>query len=240
MQHLGAPHTVGLDQLKFLRCQPAGLVEDLFINGDLANVVQGRGQRDMILLLCRERIPAADLQQTVEQQFGDGADVPHMGPAFAVAELHDVAQHPHQNIRIVFAGADLIRHHLYQPPLLGVQLDDVGHPAVYDACIKGTVDIVARAQLIGPPDRIFGVLAGDHDDRDILDGVVGIHGPQHLKTVHERHIDIQQHQRNVSGFLLQFFHAFLSVLRFQNAVLLPQDLRQHHTVHFGVVHQQDL
>ena len=67
MQHFGAPHTVGLDQLKFLRGQPAGLVEDLFVNGDLADIVQGRGQRDMILLLRRERISAADVQQMVEQ-----------------------------------------------------------------------------------------------------------------------------------------------------------------------------
>ena len=62
LQHLRAQHTVGLDDLKFLRGQPAGLVEDLFVDADLADVVEGRGQRNQILLFCRNRVVVADLQ----------------------------------------------------------------------------------------------------------------------------------------------------------------------------------
>ena len=62
MQHLGSQHTVGLHDLEFLRGQPAGLVEDLFVNPDFADVVQGRGQRNQILLFCRNRVVVADLQ----------------------------------------------------------------------------------------------------------------------------------------------------------------------------------
>ena len=237
MQHLGSQHTVGLHDLEFLRGQPAGLVEDLFVNADFSDVVQGRSQRDHILLFRSDRVSAADLQQTAEQQFGDDTDVPHMGAAFAVAEFYDMAQYTHQHIRVIFTGADLLRDHLHQPPLLGVQLDGVGHTAVHDTSIEGAIDIITCAQLIGTPDRRIGVLAGDHNDRDILDGVVGIHGFQHFKAVHNGHIDVQQHQCNVSGFCLQFFHAFPSVFDFQNVVAVSQDLCQHHAVHCGVIHK---
>ena len=147
-----------------------------------------------------------------------------MSAAFAVAEFHDMAQHTHQRIRIIFTGADLVRDHLHQPPLLGIQLDGIGHAAVHDTSIKGAVDIITRAQFIGAPDRRVGVLAGDHDDRGILDGVVGVHRLEHLETVHDRHIDVQQHQRDVPGLRLHFFQAFLSVFCFKNAVIAAQDL----------------
>ena len=218
MQHLGSQHTVGLDDLKFLRGQFARFVENFFINADLADVVQGRGQRDHILLFRSNRVSAADFQQTVEQQFRDHADMSHMETAFAVAEFYDMAQYTYQHIRIVFTGTDLVRDHLHQPPLLGVQLDGVGHAAVYDACIKGTIDIITRPQFIRAPDRRIRVLAGDHNDRGILNGVVGIHGFQHFKAVHNGHVDVQQHQCNVSGFCPQFFQAFLPIFCLQNMV----------------------
>jgi len=199
--------------------------------------MQGRGQRDHILLFRGDRVSVAELQQTAEQQLGDDTDVPHMGAAFAVAEFHDMAQNTHQHIRIVFTGADLVRDHLHQPPLLGIQLDGVGHAAVHDTSIKGAVDIITRAQFIGAPDRRIRVLAGDHNDRGILDGVVGVHSLEHLETVHDRHIDVQQHQRDVPGLRPQFFHAFPSVFCFQDMVTIPQDLCQHHAVHCGVIHK---
>ena len=137
-----------------------------------------------------------------------------MGTALSIAEFYDMAQDTHQRIRIIFTSADLVRHHLYQPPLLGVQLDGVGHAAVHDTRIEGAVDVIAGSQLIGAPDRGVGVVAGDHDDRGILDGVVGVHGLEHLEAVHHGHVDVQQHQCNISGFRLHFFQAFPSVFRF--------------------------
>ena len=62
VQHLGSQHTMGLHDLKLLRGQFAGLVEDLFVNADLPDVMQGRGQRDHILLFCRNRVLVAVLQ----------------------------------------------------------------------------------------------------------------------------------------------------------------------------------
>ena len=148
-----------------------------------------------------------------------------------------MAQYPHQRIRIIFTRADLVRHHLHQPPLLGVQLDGVGHAAVDDASIEGAVDVIAGPQLIGAPDR---VVAGDHDDRDVLDGVVGVHGLEHLEAIHDRHVDVQQYQCDVPGFGLQGIHTFPAIFCFQNTVVALQDFGQDEAVHFRVIHKKNL
>ena len=77
-------------------------------------------------------------QQVIEQQLRDVANTLHMGPALAVAELHDFAQHAHQHVCIVLAGTDFVGHHLCQTPLLGVQLDGVGHTTMNNLRIKGS------------------------------------------------------------------------------------------------------
>ena len=69
--------------------------------------------------------------------------------------------------------------------------------------------------------------------------MVGIHGAQHLKAIHDRHVDIQQHQRDLPCFCLQQLQTPFAVLGFQNAVVLAQNAGQHHAVHHGIVHQQD-
>ena len=162
-----------------------------------------------------------------------------MRAGLAVAELHDLAQHAHQHIGVLFPCADLVGHHLHQPPLLGVQLDGVGHPAIDDLGIKGAVHIVTGAQLIRFADGFLRVVAGDHDHWHILDGMVGVHGAQHLKAIHDRHVDIQQHQRDLPCFCLQQLQTPFAVLGFQNAVVPAQNAGQHHAVHHGIVHQQD-
>lgn len=48
-QHLRADGGVGLDDLELLLGQAAGFVQDLLVDGDLADVVQGCSQRDIIL-----------------------------------------------------------------------------------------------------------------------------------------------------------------------------------------------
>ena len=201
--------------------------------------MQRRRQRDIILLLRGQVVAAGQLHQPVQQRLGDDADVPHMRAGLAVAELHDLAQHAYQHIGVLFAGADLVGHHLHQPPLLGIQLDGVDHPAVDDLGVKGAADVIACAQLIRLADGFFRVVAGDHDHRHILDGVVGVHGAQHLKAVHDRHIDIQQHQRDLPRLFPQQLQTLFAVPGFQNAVVPAQNAGKHHAVHHGIVHQQD-
>ena len=135
---------------------------------------------------------------------------------------------------------NFVGHHLSQMSLLCVQLNGVGHATVDDLRIKGAIDVVARTQVVGPAKGGEGVVAGNHNHRDVLDGTAGIHGLQHPEAIHHRHDDVEQHQSNVCGFCLEFLHALFAVLRFKNAVVAPKNLRQYRAVHRGVVHKQDL
>ena len=72
-----------------------------------------------------------------------------METTFTVAEFYDMTQYTHQHIRIVFTGTDLVRNHLHQPPLLGVQLDGIGRG--YPDGLKGD-EIPISAQLVSLAD----------------------------------------------------------------------------------------
>ena len=63
LQHLCAQHTVGLDHRKFFCGQLAGLVQDGFVNADLADIVQCRRQRDVILLLGSQVVAAGSISR---------------------------------------------------------------------------------------------------------------------------------------------------------------------------------
>ena len=231
---------MGLDDLELLRGQPAGLVQDLFVDGDLADVVQGRGQRDVLLHLGGDVVDVGAFEQFFEHPLGEAVDVLNVQPALAVAELHQLAQHPHQHGGVPLPRADLFGQQADQPPLLGIELDGVEHPAVDDAGVERAGHVIRNTHLIGAADGGLAVLAGDHDNRQILDGVVAVHEVQHLKPVHLGHHKVQQHQRDIAHVLLHLFQAFLAVRSFEDAVIPAQDLRQDGAVHLGIVHDEDL
>jgi 2,4-dienoyl-CoA reductase (NADPH2) len=85
----------------------AGLVQDLFVDGDLADVVQGRGQRDVLLHLGGDVVDVGAFEQFCEHPLGEAVDVLNVQPALAVAELHQLAQHPHQHGGVPLPRADL-------------------------------------------------------------------------------------------------------------------------------------
>ena len=231
---------VGLEDGELLRRQAAGLVQYLLVDGDLADVVQGRGEGDVVLLLGREGVFIGLAQQLGHDLLGQDADVADVGAALTVAELHDLAQHIDQHGGVVLLLAGLGRHHPYQTPLLGVEPDGIESPAVDRPGVEGAVDVVGDAPLEGPADDVLGVVAGDHDDRDVLDGVVTVHGRQHIEAVQYRHIDVQQHQCDVARVVAQLLETLFAVGGFQDAEVGPQYLGQQHPVHRGVVGDQDL
>ena len=179
-------------------------------------------------------------EQFFEHPLGEAVDVLNVQPALAIAELHQLAQHPHQHGGVPLPCADLFGQQADQPPLLGIELDGIEHPAIDDAGVERAGHVVRNAHLIGAADGSLAVLAGDHDDRQILDGVVAVHEVQHLKPVHLGHHEVQQHQRDITHVLLHLFQALFSVCRFEDAVIPAQDLRQDGAVHLGIVHDEDL
>ena len=240
VQHIRADDRVGLHDVELLLRQAAGLVQNLVVYRDFADVVQRRCQHDQLLLLGRQVVLVGFLGQALQQALGQRADVLHVQAALAVAELNDLAQNRDHHLGVLLFLAGLARHQRDEPPLLGVELDGVKDAPVDDARVKGAADIVRDAHLVGVTHDRVGVLAGNHDDRDILNPVVAVHGSQHFKAVHHRHDDVQQNQRNAGAVLLQHGQAFRAVGGLQYIVVAAQNLRQNRAVHLGIINDQDV
>ena len=235
-QHLRAHGGMGLHDGELLVRQPAGLVENVFVNGDLADVVKGGGGGDDGDLRGGEAVAVRLLGEPAQQQLRQRADVEHVEAALAVAELHDVAENVDHQVALAFLLIDLVRDHAHQLLLLGVEQDGVHHAAVDDQRVKGAGDEVRDTQLIGPLDVAGAALGGDHDDGDIVDPVVLVHGVQHAEAVHLRHDDVQQYQGELRSHLLKEGDALQTVFRLYNIIFLPQHVGKDCPVQLGVVY----
>ena len=85
------------------------LVEDLAGDGDLAHVVQRRGVHDKRQERRREVGLPRQLHVALQQLLRDHADVHDVQAAFAVAELHDVAEDVHHQVVGLLLLEDLVR-----------------------------------------------------------------------------------------------------------------------------------
>ena len=201
--------------------------------------MQRRGGADAGDIAFIQLIAVGLLHQLMQKQIGQGADVQDMQPAFAVAKLHHMAQDADHQHAVVLFFVHLIGDKAGEPLLLGVQHKDVLHPAQHHDPLEGTADIVCHAQIVGALD-IGGVLCRrDDNDRDLVQPCVVLHHPQHIKTVHARHHQVQQQQRDIRALPHQL-HRRCAVLGFQIVIAIAQYLLEQGTVDLGIVRDQDL
>ena len=239
LQHLRTRHGMVLDNGKLFGGQASGLVQDLLRDDDLADIVQRRGGADAGDIAFVQLITIGLLHQPVQKQVGQGADVQNMQPALAVAELHHMAQDADHQHAVVFFFVHLISDKAGEPLLLGVQHEDILHPAQHHDPLEGTADIVRYPQIVGALD-VGGVLCRrNDDDRDLVQPCVVLHHPQHIKAVHAGHHQIQQQQRDIRALPHQF-HCRCAVLCFQIVIAIAQYLLEQGTVDLGIIRDQDL
>ena len=123
--------------------------------------------------------------------------------------------------------------------MLGVEQNGVHHPAVDDQRVEGAGDEVRDPQLIGPLDVAGAALGGDHNDGNIVDPAVLVHGVQHAEAVHLRHHQVQQHQRELRPHFLEGGHRFQAVFCLYNVIFLSQHIGEDCPVQLGVVYNQN-
>ena len=239
LQHLRARHRMVLDDAKLLGGQAAGLVQNGLRDDDLADIVQRRGGADAGDIAFVQLITVGLLHQLMQKQIGQGADVQNMQPAFTVAELHHMAQDADHQHAVVLFFVHLIGDKAGEPLLLGVQHQDVLHPAQDHDPLEGAADIVCHAQIVGAL-NVGGILCRrDNDDRDLVQPCVVLHHPQHVKAVHARHHQVQQQQGDIRALPHQL-HRRCAVLCFQIVIAIAQYLLEQGTVDLGIVRDQDL
>ena len=161
-----------------------------------------------------------------------------MVAAFTVALFHHLAQDADHHPAGAFLFKSKIRRHGAQAALLGVQLDGVDDALIDHLGVERAADVIRGSQVKGPPHRVHGVLAGDHDHRDLFQQVFLVHLFQHRKTVDAGHMDVQQHDGNAGGVLFQQLQAGLAAGRLGNVEPAAQHLPQHLAVQLRVIHDE--
>ncbi len=124
-QHIRADGGVSFHHGEFLVRQPAGLVENFFVNGDFADVVEGGGGGDDRDVPGTEAVAVGLLGQLPQQQVCQSADMENVQAALAVAEFHDMAENINHQVALTLFFIDLVCHHARQLFLLGVQENGV-------------------------------------------------------------------------------------------------------------------
>ena len=203
--------------------QSARLVENTLGDVDLANVVQRGGGHDKIDVGIVQRIAVGPLDEGAEQKLGRGTDVQHVHAALAVSELNDVAEDTdHQVVRLI-ALVDLLRDKVHQAFLLGVQQQCIDNAAADNGHVERPADVVGRAEIVGVFHHAGVALRRDHDNRNLADPVVLVHGLEHTESVHFGHHDVQQQQVNIRA-AAQYRYGLKSVFGFYELIIIAKDL----------------
>ena len=162
----------------------------------------------------------------------------HVRPAFAVAQLHGSAHDVDEHAAFALTLVELLREHGGEAPLLGVEAHDVADALAHDALVEGAADVVGSAQLVGAQHRVVGILAGDHDDGDVVDPAVARHAGEHVEAIGAGHDDVEQHDGDAASVLFQARDPRFAAIRLEDLVLVFEHLAQDDAVHLGIVHHQ--
>ena len=230
---------MGLHDGEFLGRELSRLVEDLAGDGDLAHVVQRRGVHDKRQERRREVGLPRQLHVALQQLLRDHADVHDVQAAFAVAELHDVAEDVHHQVVGLLLLEDLVDDHALELLLLGVQRDGVLHAMPDDAAVERAADVLGGAQVVGVVHVGRRGFRRDDDDGQRVDEAALAQGGQHLEPVHHRHDDVQQHERDVVAFAVEDVERLDAVGCLDDVELAGQDVRKERPVDLGVVDDED-
>ena len=178
------------------------------------------------------------LRQLCQQQCGNDLDTPHMVPALAVALFHYPVQQRKHDPAVLIRFPDLFFHRSAEPPLFRVQPHGIANALAHHPGVKGTADVIRRAQIKSAAHGVHLVLTGDHDDRDILQHFLPVHLLQHRKAIHSFHVDVQQHNGNTVSVFLQQVQTLFPAGGLGGIKASAQYLGEHPAVHGRIVHDQ--
>ncbi len=238
-EHLGADGGVGLHNLKLLGGEAPWLIEDLFVNGDFADIVKGGGGGDEGDLRPGKAIFLGVLGEMPQKHCGKKIYMAHVQPAFTVAEFHNVAENIDHQATALFFFVDLVGYQVDELFLLGVEKDGIDHPPVDDEGVEGAADKIGDPQLVGALDIIWVGLGGNHDDGDFFNPSGAVHFVQHAEAVHHRHHNIQKDKGKLGFVKADHLHRLHAVFRLEYIVFAPQHFFQNSPVHLRIVGHQD-
>ena len=112
-----------------------------------------------------------------------------------------MAQNIDHHIVILFLLINLVCHHVDQTLLFSIKHERIFHPLLNHKRIKGAADIVCNSHFIRTLHIRGSAFCRNHNHRNVGNHMIFIHHSQNLKSVHQRHHDIQQEQVNIGSKL---------------------------------------
>ena len=163
-EKLAAFHRMGLHDFEFFICQLPGLVENTVGNGNLTDVVQGRGLHNELDLPAVQVVDLVVLRHVLQQNLCEHPDAADMLTGFKAAVFDDRGEHiDHRGIGLPRAGG-LFRDHRLQLPPVAAQFNNIFNTVFNFSGIEGLGDDIGCAQFKYPGAVSHAVVRRDHDD----------------------------------------------------------------------------
>ena len=238
LQNLASLDRMGLHDFKLFLCKTSRLVKNLILNGNLADIVKGRGRsNDLYLFLIQpvlRTVPAHLLQKHPRKQ----ADALDVLSRLQASVLNDRRQGIHQHIIGFPQFPGLLAHHVFQIMFVKIEFNNIMYPPFDHMGLKGLDNDVGSPQIKGPQLSFQGIIRRDYHHRHLVQKPIGPHLLQHPVSVHHRHHHIQQHDCNILMILPQQKQRLLPVLSLQQMVFLLKQSVQNHAVYLHIIHNQ--
>ena len=219
-QHPAAAEGMGLHDLELLRSQGLVFIQDGVRNGNLSDVVEGRGAGDAADLPLGEPVLRAAAGHILQQDLGQAAQPQHVAAGLRAAELDDGGEGVHHRLVGVAQVLGLILHQLFQMVLVPAELRRVAHPLAHQGRQEGRRQHIAGAQTQGPFRRLGTAVRQQEEEGDLP-------LPQHLgQGVLPGQAERQHHRSQAIPVLLHQEPCLAAVLRLQQVIAVLQDLPQ--------------
>ena len=121
-----------------------------------------------------------------------------------------------------------------------IKRQDIVYTVQNDLRAEGLREKIHGTQLIGMKNGGIRGIAGNHDDRQILQHVLFLHVVQEAEAIHNRHLNVQQDQAVDSLFGFDHFYSLFSVLRLKNLVAILQNESQKFSIDCNIVYDQNI
>ncbi len=235
---------MGLHHFKLLIGQFARLQKNTVGDHNLTHVMQRRRRSDDIDHILVQSVLRIISRHILRQYIRKSLHALDVIAGFQITKLHhvthdinDMVIHVAQLFRLLAQYLGLNLHHLFQMPLVIVQLDHVSGTLLNDIRVKRFLNDIACSQTVCITFDLRRGLTGDQKNRNVIDPAASLHLLQHLNAVLNGHHYVQQYHRYLIRFGGNDIKSLFAVSRLDRFVIL-KNLTKNLSVNIYVIDNQ--
>ena len=207
-----------LHDLKFFIGQPSRLQKNGIRNTDLSHIMQHRRPGNCIHLDIGQPVPGEMVHQTLCHNPGVILNTLGMVARLRTSGLHNGTKGINHKLvcltNFFFLCPDgllLLFQADFHIPFVLIQFDDITASSLDNIRIEGLMYNVCHSERVCPAFTVLNGFAGNQYDRNPFQEILFLHILQNLKSIHDRHDNIQQNQHDIL-IAFNLMNRFLSIL----------------------------